>query len=75
MEQSPESCAGINVSLDDGIELLEAINFFAGMGNDELIHWSKCAHDYAVKAIDVEKTEGMRGCMKLTSMTLKPLLY
>ena len=53
-----ESCAGMNVLLDDGIELLEAINFFAEMGNDELTHWSKCAHDYAVKAIDVDEIRG-----------------
>jgi len=50
-----ESCAGINVPLDDDIELLKAINFFAVMGNDELTHWSKCARDYALKAIDVDK--------------------
>ncbi|MEP6951277.1 MAG: glycosyltransferase [Ginsengibacter sp.] len=53
-----ESRAGINVALDDDIELLNAINFFAEMENDELTRWSKCAHDYAEKAIDVERIKG-----------------
>ena len=50
-----ENCAGMNVSLDNDIELLKAINFFAEMGNDEIIHWGSCAHDYSEKAIDVEQ--------------------
>ena len=50
------SSAGINVSTGDETELLKAINFFAEMENADLARWSNCAHDYALKAIDMEKT-------------------
>ena len=50
-----ESLAGINVPLDDGMELLSAINFFCKMDKDELIRWSDGAHEYAEKAIDVDE--------------------
>jgi glycosyltransferase involved in cell wall biosynthesis len=50
-----ENHAGMNISLANDMELLESINFFAEMRSDELIQWSKCAHEYAEKAIDMDK--------------------
>ena len=35
--------------------LIEGINFFADMGNDEFIKWSHSAHEYALNAINIEE--------------------
>jgi glycosyltransferase involved in cell wall biosynthesis len=53
-----ENRAGMNISLTNDMELLESINFFAEMTNDELILWSKCAHEYAEKSIDIDEIRG-----------------
>ena len=46
--------AGINVSLNEPTELLQAIERFAGMKPEELEAWSKGARIYAEGAVDVE---------------------
>ncbi|MBK8521413.1 MAG: glycosyltransferase [Chitinophagaceae bacterium] len=46
--------AGMNVSLTDTAELVQAIERFAGMGQEELEAWSKGARAYADSAVDVE---------------------
>ena len=57
--------AGINVSLADTTELVQAIGLFAAMKQGELEAWSKGARVYAEKAVDVEEIrrqyEGMFG--------------
>ena len=46
--------AGMNVSLTDKQEMIKAIGFFAGMGQEELEGCSKGAREYAEGAVDVE---------------------
>jgi glycosyltransferase involved in cell wall biosynthesis len=58
-----ENNAGINVSLDNEAELLDAINFFAAMSNDEMQVWSNAAHEYAERAVDVDKVRKQYGEM------------
>ena len=53
-----ESCAGINVSVENNVELTDAINFFAAMDEPTLIQWLKGAIDYADRAIDIDKIKG-----------------
>jgi glycosyltransferase involved in cell wall biosynthesis len=53
-----ESCAGMNVSVEDNVELTDAINFFAAMDEPTLIQWQQGAIDYAARAIDMEKIRG-----------------
>jgi len=48
--------AGMNVSTDDIIDLVNAIDNFVGMGKEELEEWSVGAAGYAMKSVDVEKT-------------------
>lgn len=50
-----ESKAGINVSLKENGELLNAINFFAAMDEDTLSQWQQGAIAYADSAIDLGK--------------------
>ncbi len=47
--------AGINVSLTDKTEMVNAIERFAAMKPEELETWSKGARVYAVGAVDVEE--------------------
>lgn len=49
-----ESNAGINVSGENDIELIDAISFFASMGQDEMERWSEGAYNYSEKMVDVE---------------------
>jgi glycosyltransferase involved in cell wall biosynthesis len=53
-----ESCAGLNVSVEDHRELADAINFFAAMDEPTLMQWHQGAIDYAARAIDMEKIKG-----------------
>lgn len=46
--------AGMNVSLTDTTELLQAIELLAGMKQDELEAWSNAARIYADRAIDLD---------------------
>jgi glycosyltransferase involved in cell wall biosynthesis len=50
-----EHHAGINISLDYEMELSDAIDFFAGMDEEEMGKWSTAASEYAEKAVEVEK--------------------
>lgn len=50
-----ESKAGRNVSTDSGMELSEAIHFFAQMDLEELKQWSRGAFEYAEKMTDFEE--------------------
>ncbi len=50
-----ESAAGINVSTNDSEELIKAIDFFLSIDRDEMEKWSRSAHEYAEKAINVEE--------------------
>ncbi len=43
----------MNVSLTDKTEMLKAIGFFAGIGQEELEEWSEGAGRYAEGAVDV----------------------
>jgi len=58
--------AGINVSTDDTQELINAIDYFAGMNQEQLNEWSNAAREYAIKAIDMnvirKEYEVMFGC-------------
>jgi glycosyltransferase involved in cell wall biosynthesis len=47
--------AGINVSPDSGIELSEAIGYFARMDLEELEQWSRGASGYAEGKVDMEE--------------------
>ena len=47
--------AGMNVSIDNSLEIADAIHFFAAMNKEELVQWSNNAHEYAVNAINVGK--------------------
>lgn len=47
--------AGINVSLNEPTELVQAIKLFAAMGQEELDTWSKGARAYAETAVDVDE--------------------
>lgn len=49
-----ESNAGINVSIDDSQELVNAIDFFASMDQPEIEKWSNGAFDYSENAIDID---------------------
>ncbi|HEY5464315.1 MAG TPA: glycosyltransferase [Hanamia sp.] len=53
-----ESNAGINVSIENDIELADAIGFFASMDQDEMEKWSEGAYNYSERAVDVEKIKG-----------------
>jgi len=55
--QLKDSQAGINVSIDDSEELINAIGFFASMAQDEMEEWSRGAFNYSEKAIDVEEIQ------------------
>jgi len=46
--------AGINISLTDKQELVNAIKNFTVMSQEELETWSSGARDYAEKAINIE---------------------
>lgn len=45
--------AGMNVSLDEKVELVSAIVFFAGMNQEEMEAWNAAAGRYAEGAVDV----------------------
>lgn len=49
--------AGVNVSTDDIIDIVNAIDNFVGMDDTEMREWSKEARDYAMRSVDVEKTK------------------
>jgi glycosyltransferase involved in cell wall biosynthesis len=49
-----ESNAGINVSTDQINVIIEAINFFAKMTQEELDKWSLAAHQYAIQSVDFD---------------------
>lgn len=63
-----ENSAGMNVTLDNDHELLNAINFFAEMESGEMLKWGRCAHDYSVKAIDVEQIKEQYETMFLSKL-------
>jgi hypothetical protein len=44
----------MNVSLTDKTDMVKAIGFFAGMGQEEMEEWSRGARRYAEGAVDVE---------------------
>ena len=46
--------AGKNITLTDTQEMVKAIGFFAGMGQEEIEEWSRGARVYAEGAVDVE---------------------
>ncbi|MEO6637008.1 MAG: glycosyltransferase, partial [Ginsengibacter sp.] len=46
--------AGINVTVDGGKELMDAISFFAAMDNNEMAHWSSKSREYAEQVVDVD---------------------
>jgi len=50
-----ESNAGINVSIENDIELKDAIDLFASMDGDEMGMWSEGAYNYSERMVDVEK--------------------
>jgi glycosyltransferase involved in cell wall biosynthesis len=50
-----ESCAGINISVEDIKDIVGAIKFFAAMTQKEFDAWSLSASKYAAKAIDIDK--------------------
>ena len=60
----------MNVSVENNVELTDAINFFAAMDESTLIQWQKGAIDYAVRAIDMEKIRGQYKEMFLSSPSL-----
>ena len=47
--------AGINVDGENVTEIEEAIGFFLDMPPDELVKWSKAAHEHAVRSVDGDK--------------------
>ena len=49
-----ESRAGINGDPQNREELVNAILFFVNLDHQTMEEWSKAAHDYAVKAINIE---------------------
>ena len=51
-----DSKAGINVSTENTNELRSAIDFFAAMNQEQLQEWSDGAREYALKAVDMERT-------------------
>ncbi len=51
-----ESKAGINVSMNDPVDLANAIHFFSQMDNEELKIWSDAAFAYAEKKVNPDKT-------------------
>jgi len=57
--------AGMNVNPEYVGDLRRAIDLFVGMGEEELMEWSKGAREYVLGRVDVEKTvkeyEGMFG--------------
>ena len=46
--------AGKNITLTDTQEMVKAIGFFAGMGQEQIEEWSRGARVYAEEAVDVE---------------------
>ena len=49
-----ENKAGINVSLTNTDELVNALEFFVSMGEKELLEWSSLARTYALHGVDFE---------------------
>ncbi|MEO8960697.1 MAG: glycosyltransferase [Ginsengibacter sp.] len=49
-----EANAGKNVSIEGITELVDAIHFFAEMDYDTMQTWSRGAHNYAEKSVDIE---------------------
>ena len=47
------SSAGINIDVNNINQASEAIAFFSGMNNEELLHWQLAAGDYAEKAVNI----------------------
>ena len=52
------SRAGINVDGTNITKMAEAIGFFLNMSSETLVEWSHAAHEYALKAVDIEKIKG-----------------
>lgn len=50
-----EHSAGVNVSLENDRGLVEGIDFFAEMEDEEFGRWSQGAREYALNAVDVEE--------------------
>lgn len=50
-----ESHAGINVDSHSENEIADAIEFFSEMDSEELEKWSRGAHEYAVKNLNMDK--------------------
>jgi glycosyltransferase involved in cell wall biosynthesis len=48
--------AGININPEKREELIEAIHFFCGMSQDELVKWSAGAKTFAQNAVDIKQT-------------------
>jgi glycosyltransferase involved in cell wall biosynthesis len=55
--------AGINVSTDNSAELQQAIEYFAAMDQEQLNVWSDGAREYALRAVDLDKTRKQYGEM------------
>ena len=49
-----ENKAGINVSLNNSYELVNALQFFVAMGEEELLEWSSAARSYALHAVNFD---------------------
>ena len=58
-----DSKAGINVSTENTNELRSAIEFFAAMNQEQLTEWSNGAREYALKAVDMDRTRKEYGEM------------
>lgn len=62
-----QSCAGMNVPVENDNKLIEAIHFFASMDEATLMQWHQGAIDYAARAIDTEKIRAQYREMFLSS--------
>ncbi len=67
-----ESHAGMNVSIENNVELTAAIDFFASMDEATLLQWQQGAVSYAGKAIDTEKIREQYRKMFMSSLPSSP---
>ena len=67
-----ESHAGMNVSIENNVELTAAIDFFASMDEATLLQWQQGAISYAGKAIDTEKILEQYRKMFMSSLPSSP---
>jgi glycosyltransferase involved in cell wall biosynthesis len=52
--QLEENKAGLNVDPGNNMELVKAIEFFAGLGQEDFKSWSQSARKYALGKVDIE---------------------